>query len=88
MYVGVCEGTREAYPGVDAALLRTRFIELQVDAAPTEIKEKLFYPAGQVLFCRVLPCAEDASGPLSGCITAKLYRERDVSVFQRIMLYM
>lgn len=51
VYVGVCERTREAYPAIHAALLRTRFIGLQVDAAPTEIKEKLFCPPGQVQFC-------------------------------------
>lgn len=40
VYVGVCERTGEPYPAVRAALLRTRFIGLRVDAAPTEIKEK------------------------------------------------
>lgn len=77
VYVGVCERTGEPYPAVRAALLRTRFIGLRVDAAPTEIKEKTIVSSwpSALLSSAALPCAEDASGSLSGCIMANLYGE-------------
>lgn len=64
-------GEEEADPARRAALLGTRAPGLQVDAAPTEIKGKLFCPPAQEHFCQVLPglvlrmllgLCQDASG--------------------------